>query len=122
MHISETYIIFASEFHHNSNPNFMLVEVLNFEPEKLEKAAYILKAIAHPVRIQIIALLNENKRMNVSELLEIIGIDQGLLSHHLINMKDKGILGCEREGKNIYYFIKETAIVGVLDCIRKCKI
>jgi DNA-binding transcriptional ArsR family regulator len=99
----------------------MVVEILEASPEKLEKAANILKAIAHPIRIQVLSLLNQNERMNVSELQEVIGIEQALLSHHLINMKDKGILACEREGKNIYYFIKEKAITGVLDCIRKCK-
>jgi len=99
----------------------MVVEILEANPEKLEKAANILKAIAHPIRIQVLSLLNQNERMNVSELQEVISIEQALLSHHLINMKDKGILACEREGKNIYYFIKEKAITGVLDCIRKCK-
>jgi predicted transcriptional regulator len=34
--------------------------------EKLEKAAGILKAIAHPVRMSIIELLNKNEAMNVS--------------------------------------------------------
>lgn len=100
----------------------MLLDILEFNQEKLEKVANVLKAIAHPVRIHIISLLNDNGRMNVSELLEIIKIDQGLLSHHLINMKDKGVLCCEREGKNIYYSIKEEAVVGVLSCIRKCKL
>jgi len=97
------------------------METIEFTQEKLEKVANTLKAIAHPIRIQIVNLLNENTRMNVSELLEIIQIDQGLISHHLINMKDKGILACEREGKNIYYSLKETAIVGVLECMKKCK-
>ncbi|KOY86848.1 ArsR family transcriptional regulator [bacterium 336/3] len=98
------------------------MEIIEFSQERLEKVANILKAIAHPIRIQIVNLLHINTRMNVSELLEIIHIDQGLLSHHLINMKDKGILACEREGKNIYYSLKETAIVGVLECMKKCKI
>lgn len=100
----------------------MVFEVLEASQEKLEKAANILKAIAHPIRIQILSLLNENTRMNVSEILEIIKVEQALLSHHLINMKDRGILICEREGKNIYYSIKEKAITGVLDCIKKCSI
>jgi ArsR family transcriptional regulator len=98
------------------------MKIAEFSQERLEKAANVLKAIAHPIRIHIVSLLHEHTRMNVSELLEIIQIDQGLLSHHLINMKDKGILSCEREGKNIYYSLKETAIVGVLECMKNCKI
>jgi ArsR family transcriptional regulator len=61
--------------------------------ERLNKAAYILKAVAHPVRLAILELLNMNERMGVTEICEVLNCEQSLMSHHLINLKLKGNQG-----------------------------
>ena len=35
------------------------------EDKRIERAAYVLKAVAHPLRIKIIQMLKENKELNV---------------------------------------------------------
>jgi len=92
------------------------------EEKRIEKAAYVLKAVAHPLRIKIIQMLNENKELNVSTIYKNLNAEQSLISHHLINMRDKGILDIRRSGKNIYYFLVDTAISEVMVCIYKLKI
>ncbi|WP_051203833.1 ArsR/SmtB family transcription factor [Hugenholtzia roseola] len=92
----------------------------DIDVEKLEKAAFILKTVAHPVRLAIIKLLEIDDRLSVSELCEKLQIEQSLTSHHLSNMKLKGILSCQREGKNIYYSIKERNILNLFTCLEKC--
>lgn len=91
------------------------------DAERLERAAYILKAVAHPQRIAIIDLLDQYERMNVSDLQEKLQIEQALLSHHLNTMRDKGILKAEREGKFIYYSLIDTTIINIVHCINNCK-
>lgn len=88
--------------------------------EKLEKAAFILKTVAHPTRLAIIDLLNSNQRLNVNELSEILDVEQSLLSHHLITMKLKGILFSEKEGQNMYYALKEKDVTKLIICIEHC--
>lgn len=88
--------------------------------EKLDKACTVLKSIAHPVRMSIIELLDQNEQMNVSELQEALNIEQAALSHHLINMRDKKILQSQRDGKNIYYSLREKRIVKILACVAEC--
>tara|TARA_B100002019_G_C20806655_1_gene373902 strand:+ start:219 stop:521 length:303 start_codon:yes stop_codon:yes gene_type:complete len=73
---------------------------------RVEKIAFVLKTIAHPMRIGIIDLLSENEKMSVNNITAYLGLEQSLTSHHLANMKMKGILGSKREGKNIFYFLK----------------
>ncbi len=90
-------------------------------PEKLEKVAFILKTIAHPLRINVISLLMENDRLCVNEICQKLGSEQSLTSHHLSNMKLTGILGSEREGKNMYYFLKLKEVVSVIECMNKCE-
>ena len=88
--------------------------------EKLEKAAFILKTVAHPTRLAIIDLLNTNARMSVSELAEVLGVEQSLLSHHLITMKLKGILRSDKEGQNMFYALKEKDVTKLIECIEHC--
>lgn len=93
---------------------------LRIDAAKLEKAAFVLKAVAHPVRIAIIDLLDQYGRLNVSELQNKLEIEQALLSHHLTNMRDRGILTAEREGKCIYYSLADVTITNIIHCINSC--
>ena len=92
------------------------------DEKKIERAAYVLKAVAHPLRIKIIQMLNENKELNVSTIYKNLNAEQSLISHHLINMRDKGILDIRRSGKNIYYFLVDSAVSEIIECIYKSKI
>ena len=92
------------------------------DEKRIDRAAYVLKAIAHPLRIKIIQMLNEHKELNVSTIYKNLNAEQSLISHHLINMRDKGILDIRRSGKNIYYFLVDAAVSEVIECIYKSKI
>ena len=89
--------------------------------EKLEKVAFILKTIAHPLRIGIVDLLTKNDQLSVNEICEKLNAEQSLISHHLTNMKLKGILSSYRDGKNIYYSLKLKEVVKVIECMENCQ-
>lgn len=88
--------------------------------EKFEKAAYILKAVAHPTRLAIIQLLDAQENLMVNEICETLKCEQSLISHHLINMKLRGILQSHKDGLNVYYSLKEREITNLLTCIENC--
>lgn len=89
-------------------------------PEQLEKAANMLKAIAHPMRIAILNFLDNGKKLTVTEIHELLNIEQSTTSHHLGILKDKGVLSSQREGKNTYYYLKNDNLNNIVDCISKC--
>ncbi|MFH0893198.1 MAG: metalloregulator ArsR/SmtB family transcription factor [Bacteroidota bacterium] len=89
-------------------------------PKKLEEAAKRLKAMAHPLRIAIIELLQKNKRLTVTQIYERLHLEQAITSHHLGILKDKGVLVAFREGKNIYYELKHEQISNIIDCLNRC--
>jgi ArsR family transcriptional regulator len=97
-----------------------LMDGLN--PEKLERVAFILKTIAHPLRINIIGLLVAHDRLCVNDICQYLGSEQSLTSHHLSNMRLSGILGSSRDGKNIYYFLKLKEVITVINCMNKCEL
>lgn len=95
-----------------------IIDDLNIE--KLEMAANLMKAIAHPLRIAILKHLEGGKRLTVTEIYELLGIEQSTTSHHLGILKDKGILSSKRDGKNTYYFLKHEILSQIVDCVNRC--
>lgn len=89
-------------------------------PEKLELAASKLRAISHPMRIAIIELLSKNPRMSVTEIYKELNIEQATASHHLNILKNKNILISKREGKKIYYELRNTVLTEIIECINRC--
>ncbi len=88
--------------------------------EKLTEAAEMLKAMAHPLRIAILKLLSNGKPLTVSEIHEILNIEQSTTSHHLSIMKTRNIVCAKRKGKNIFYTISHERISNILNCIQQC--
>lgn len=90
------------------------------DPEKLQHASAILKAVAHPLRLKVVVHLLEHGEMSVNDLCRVLEAEQSLVSHHLINMRTKGVLDCRREGVNIFYRLKIEQLGSLLDCIAGC--
>ncbi|HOU00940.1 MAG TPA: metalloregulator ArsR/SmtB family transcription factor [Bacteroidales bacterium] len=96
------------------------MEFKDLNPEILEKAASMLKAIAHPVRISIISYLEDGNMRTVTEIHTHLEVEQAIASHHLVILKDKGVLSSKREGRNIWYFLKHKNLGILLKCIEEC--
>ena len=96
------------------------MELQKLDPQTLEKAAGMLKAMAHPVRISIIGCLEDGSKHTVTEIHTKLGIEQSTASHHLVILKDRGVLSSKREGKNIYYFLRRKALKNILESVEEC--
>lgn len=93
---------------------------VDFDIEHLERAANRLKAIAHPVRIAIIELLDNDGPSSVSDIFEKLGIEQASASHHLNILKNRGILKSVRTGKKIIYSLNNEIIGEIVNCLSRC--
>lgn len=94
---------------------------VRLENDKIERAAYILKAVSQSTRLSVIDLLDQADELTVSQLCDAVGCEQSLVSHHLTDMRAKGILKVRREGKNMYYSLSDKNITNILRCITECK-
>ena len=68
------------------------MEFKELKPESLERAANMLKAIAHPMRLLIVGCLEDGEKKTVTEIHNQLGIEQATASHHLGILKDRGVL------------------------------
>jgi len=93
---------------------------VDFDLNHLEKAADRLKAIAHPLRIAIIEMLDEEGPLSVSEIFEKLDIMQANASHHLSILKNRGILKSKRVGKKIIYDLNNEIIGEIVQCLSRC--
>lgn len=93
---------------------------INLDIAKLENAASKLRAMAHPMRIAIIDMLNEVDMMSVTEIYERLEIEQASASHHLNILKNKGVLVSKRDGKKIFYALKSKTINQIIGCLNIC--
>ncbi len=79
----------------------------------------VLKAIAHPVRLQIVLLLCEQKH-TVSELQQVIGVRPSGVSQHLAQLRRLGLVSVERSDNGRRYQLKETQLRQLLNCLLRC--
>ncbi len=79
-------------------------------------AAEVLKAVAHPLRLQIVEALQDGER-SVGDIVEAVGEKQAVTSQQLNMMKDRGVLASRREGAKVFYRILNPHVIHVLDCV-----
>lgn len=90
----------------------------SLEADYLEKAADVLKTVAHPVRLQIIDYLHEGEK-TVTEICDHLGAQQPYTSQQLAILKAKGILGARRNGNQVHYSITHPGVVKIIQCVRQ---
>ncbi len=96
------------------------MEFSDLNPEEIERAANMIKAISHPARLAILGYLGDGKQLSVTEIHSLLKIEQSTASHHLGILKDKGILASVRKGKNTLYYLKRKNLSTLIRCISEC--
>ena len=96
----------------------------NFSADKLSRVAKILKTIAHPVKLEILEILEAEEPLDVSTICGKIEMpcEISMMSHHLAKMKDNGILKSEKKGKQVFYSIADRQLLKIFDCMEGCNL
>lgn len=82
------------------------------------QAAEVLRAVAHPLRLRILELLEDGRPRCVSEIQDHLGVRQSVASTQLALMRDRGVLLARRDGMQVFYAVANPAVCQVIDCIR----
>src|SRR3972149_4558763 len=83
-----------------------------------ELHAEVCKALGHPLRIEVIDLL-QKKELCFSDILEVTGGLKSNLSQHLTVMTKKGILKMRREGQCNYYSLSSKKVAQACRLMRE---
>ena len=84
-----------------------------------EMRAQILKALAHPSRLQIVDVLNERGEVCACDLMEIVGSDQSTVWKHLSILKQAGIVDDRKAGKRSIYRLLRPCVMNFFGCVEQ---
>ena len=59
------------------------------------------------IRIEIVNLLKKKKRMSVLEIAKHFEVTQPTISHHLKYLEESKVVCSKKEGRKVYYSIRE---------------
>ena len=82
----------------------------------LGRIADRLKAMADPMRLRILHLLQDGERC-VNDILGQVGGSQANVSKHLSVLRRAGLVECRREGVNVYYRIDDPTVFSICDTV-----
>jgi ArsR family transcriptional regulator len=81
------------------------------ERTEAERMAAIAKALADPVRLQLVDVLRKHAgKVCVCELIPLFDLSQPTVSHHLKILRNAGIVDSERRGLWAYYYVKPEGL------------
>lgn len=71
----------------------------------LKKSTLIIRALNHKLRQKLIILLDEHKKMTVTDIFLNLRLEQSIASQHLAILRRAKIVTTYKEGKFVYYSI-----------------
>ncbi|MDD5774143.1 MAG: metalloregulator ArsR/SmtB family transcription factor [bacterium] len=87
-------------------------------PINYKKDSEILKAIAHPVRLQMVRGLSCNE-CNVNKIVDKLGIPQSTISQHLSVLRKAGVITFRKEGVKTCYKVTDEKIKEIINILNK---
>ena len=86
--------------------------------KEFDCAALSLKALSHPLRLKILYILSR-KALSVRDLANTVGSSQSNVSHHLSNLRDKGMLVSTKDAKNVYYQLSDNRMMTMIEMLNR---
>ena len=76
----------------------------------LKRASLTLRALNHPLRRQMVQLIEDKRKLTVTELYVKLRLEQSVASQHLAILRRAQIVKTQREGKFIWYTTNKKRI------------
>lgn len=76
-----------------------------FDEKKLEQSHAVLRAVAHPLRIEILNFINKKEQTNVQSIYHVLDIPQSVTSQQLKILKDAHLVLVKKNRKERLYSI-----------------
>jgi DNA-binding transcriptional ArsR family regulator len=92
-------------------------------PREWQRISRAFTALGDEHRQRILLTFEKGERLNVGQIVEVSTLSRSAVSHHLKLMREAGVLGSEKVGKEVYYWVDkrfiEESLTAVLHFIRE---
>ena len=85
--------------------------------EDYEADAELLKALSHPLRLQIVRGLLQCGCRNVGCMAANTGKSQSCVSQHLAKLKAAGVVRAERAGNEVFYDLDDARVAPIVEAL-----
>jgi len=76
---------------------------VTFDSDRLDYASELMRALAHPLRLRIIAFIDRYDAIQVNKIYNTLKIEQSITSQHLKILRLAGVVTASRDGKFMKY-------------------
>lgn len=91
-------------------------------PERVELLSDVLRALADPTRLEIVAILREaTGPVCICDLTTAFGLSQPTLSHHMSKLREAGLVESEKRGIWVFYRLRDdlpAAVHRLVEAVR----
>ena len=87
--------------------------------KKLEVASSVMRAVTHPLRLKLIAFIDQSRKVNVNKIYKSLKMEQSVASQHLRILREDNLVKAERQGKLIFYTVNYAKLQAVSDGVSK---
>ncbi|HIL93484.1 MAG TPA: ArsR family transcriptional regulator [Cycloclasticus sp.] len=94
------------------------LNVLINDDSDINKAADLLKVLAHPIRLKIICQLGREEKA-VQQLIDSVGSTQSNVSQHLAIMRNAGVLTYKKNATQVLYRVSEPTAIDLVELLKK---
>jgi DNA-binding transcriptional ArsR family regulator len=95
-------------------PSRELVAAPAVDPDAVQAASALLAALAAPMRLAIIALLDEHGSRCVHQLVDALGAPQPLVSQHLRVLRGADLVVGERKHREVHYALVDPHVAHIV--------
>lgn len=88
-----------------------------FDLQKVNQVSEFLRALTHPLRIQILNFINQNREVN--EIYGNLDLEQSITSQHLKVLRNNGLVATRKQGKYVVYSINYDRMAGFDNALKK---
>lgn len=86
-------------------------------PESWQNIAKVFTALGDEHRQRILLIFERGERLNVSRIAETSTLSRTAVSHHLKILREAGVLGSVKEGKEVFYWVEKQFLHDALSSV-----
>lgn len=84
-----------------------------------KKALITLRALSHPLRQQLLQLIDEEGQSTVTTIFVKLKMEQSVVSQHLAILRKAGFVVTNRKGKFIHYKVNYERVQKIVELVEK---
>ncbi|GAB4061223.1 metalloregulator ArsR/SmtB family transcription factor [Uliginosibacterium sediminicola] len=77
-------------------------------PAQWQHMARVFEALGDEHRQRLVLSFEPGERLNVGQLVEVSTLSRSTVSHHLKILREAGVLGSEKVGKEVFFWINKA--------------